>query len=346
MVVTNLPASKVYTYEQIQEDKAKFDEVFAYLKMYGAHSMAYSILQPKMNYFILEGYGIVAYSKLGKNGKMNYVLGDPLASREFTEYLLDEYLKMFPESQFVQVSERIAKLIYKIAGFYATPMGIETTVNSQRFDINGSVKKKFRNNIRNSKGEVQVYEENELDINEEAIEAVSQDWLNGIKKGKKEISFLARPLNLNYEKDVRTFYALTNENELMSFLIFNPVYKNNKIIGYCADMIRTSAKAIRGTGDFLLYMAIKKMRREGHVIIEMGLSPFADVDRGKLPITDNATKTIIKLIYSKLNFLYGFQGLAEHKKQFEGHETIAYFCHAKKLPLIDILKLFRICNVV
>ena len=64
-------------------------------------------------------------------------------------------------------------------------------------------------------------------------------------------------------------------------------------------------------------------------------------DGGRFEVSLNG-----KLIYSKLNFLYGFQGLAEHKKQFEGHETIAYFCHAKKLPLIDILKLFRICNVV
>ena len=57
---------KIFTYEQIQNDKDKYEEVFQYIKMYGVHAMAYSILQPKMNYFIIEGVGLVAYAKKGK----------------------------------------------------------------------------------------------------------------------------------------------------------------------------------------------------------------------------------------------------------------------------------------
>lgn len=336
---------KIYNYKEIRENPEKFEEVFSYIRKYGSHTMAYSVLQPKMNYFILEGVGFLAYAKLKKSSNRRYVLSDPVCEVSDVEPIFKVFLSKYPKTSFVQVSPETSKILNKL-GFYATPMGVETFLKLDEFSISKSKKKNLRNSIRNCKGKVMIYEHNELEnINQSDIKKISQEWLRTQKRGKKELRFLARPFIDIEERDTRRFFAF-KDNKMVGFIIFNPIYLSEKIIGYSQDILRVSSEAPRGTGDYLLYLAIKKLKREKYIPLNLGMSPFYGLEKDRLKKYDNQTLSLLRLIYDKGSFLYGFRGLAEHKIQFEGQERNTYFCHKNKLPLIDIISLFKICNAI
>lgn len=87
--------------------------------------MAYSTLQPGMEYFDLEGIGYVAYmTKWGTR----FVLGDPIASKENIREIVSRALRQHAKTAFYQVSESTAKLLNENFGFYANVFGTETVV--------------------------------------------------------------------------------------------------------------------------------------------------------------------------------------------------------------------------
>jgi len=45
--ISILNMSKTYTYEEIKQDKTKFDEVFDFIKKYGSHTMAIQFSSPR-----------------------------------------------------------------------------------------------------------------------------------------------------------------------------------------------------------------------------------------------------------------------------------------------------------
>lgn len=133
--------SKLASYELLQKDKALLKEVYSYLESYGSHSMAYSVLQPKMNYFIMEGIGLVAYGRLGRNGKARYVMSNPLVSKDSARQLLKEFVKKFPNCCFFQVSRDIAEILNDL-GYKPTVFGTEALIFINKININTQSSKK------------------------------------------------------------------------------------------------------------------------------------------------------------------------------------------------------------
>lgn len=336
---------KIFTFEEISRDSSKFKEVFEYIAQYGRHCMAYSILQPKINYFILDNVGIIAYVKYFKNSNRRYVLSDPLCMKADRSRLIESFFKVFPNSSFVQVSKEVAKLLYDHFGLYATPMGTETTIDLNKFDITGDRQKNLRNNIRNCKGKIKVCEDTEIALDSSILKIISKRWIIEKKKDTKELRFLARPLPSKKERGVRRFYAFQN-NKPVGFIVFNPICDSHYVIGYTADIIRTLKDVPRGTADYMLYLAIKKFKREGILYLSLGLSPLANVELDDLNLSDALTRKIFSLIYKKGSKLYHFNTLAEHKQQFEGLESNVYFSHSGRLPLLKIFQIFKICNIL
>ena len=337
--------AEIFSFNKLKKNGALFGELFNIIQKYGSHSMAYSVLQPKMNYFFMKDVGLVAYAKFKLSSKHRYVLADIFCSPENLPIIAHVFLNKFPNTIFVQSSERLAQVLHTKFGFYSTPMGIETRIDLNNFDISSENKKNLRNSIRSCKGKLQFFEDSEKEINADVMRTISQDWMKSKKKGAKQLAFLARPLPLSKEIGVRRFYAFQNDIPV-GFIIFNPIYFNELIVSYCADIIRTSSKAPRGTGDYLLYLALKKFKREGIQELSLGLSPLADLNLDKLNFHDIYTRRLLQTIYSWGEKLYHFKSLYMHKKQFGGKENYVYLCHKKRFPLFRILEIFRICNVL
>lgn len=148
---------KEYTYEEIIKDPVKYQEIFSFIKKYGSHTMAYSILQPRMYYFVLDCIGVIAYTQLKEKSKTRFVLGDPLVSRANTELLLKQFLAKFPNSCFLQVSEKIAKILYNNFYYYVSILGTETIINRPKQDKD-DYKNKQSNEINLSEMELKKLE--------------------------------------------------------------------------------------------------------------------------------------------------------------------------------------------
>jgi lysylphosphatidylglycerol synthetase-like protein (DUF2156 family) len=422
------PNFKIYTYEQIQEHKELFEEVFQYIKMYGYHTMAYSILQPKMNYFIIDGIGIVAYSKLGKHGKTRYVLGDPLVSTQYQEYLIDEFLKVFPKSCFLQISQSTAKILHFKHNFFANILGTETLIKlesiklkksvpveetvkyisiseelsileknkdilyqniddeSQRKDfwqvkkkvhklrgdladyvasykakheksfldifIEGENRKGLRRELANAKKEgISIREVFEGEVYDKTLDKISKEWIKNNTVAKKEMSFLTMPfLRLEIFKHNKRIFVAEDESGIVGFLELMPLYQNDSLVGYYADIIRTYQDIPSSTVNFLILTAMNKVFSEGLSLFSLGLSPFHKVEpviREDLGLrADNPLATLsFKTAYNYGDFLYNAKGQAFHKEKYKVDMEQVYYCTTSLIPLKEIIDGFKLCGI-
>ena len=76
------------------------EERFEYLKQFGSHCMAYSTLQPGMEYFDLPAVGYLAYMT---HGRTRFVLGEPICAEADSPRLMDEALRDHCDTCFVQI---------------------------------------------------------------------------------------------------------------------------------------------------------------------------------------------------------------------------------------------------
>ena len=101
--------------------------------------MAYSTLQPGLNYFESHG-GYLAYDRsLG----VNFVLADPLAPAENHRAIIAEFLKSHPRTCFCQVSKPTAAILSDL-GYYVNEIGADVELDLPNYDFSGPKKSKFR----------------------------------------------------------------------------------------------------------------------------------------------------------------------------------------------------------
>lgn len=105
----------------------KFDleERVHYLKQYGSHCMAYSTLQPGMQYFDMPGVGYLAFMICGGT---RFVLGDPICAERDKEKLIENALKEYSKTSFYQISKATAELLHQRFGYYMNVFGTETNI--------------------------------------------------------------------------------------------------------------------------------------------------------------------------------------------------------------------------
>ena len=137
-------------------------------------------------------------------------------------------------------------------------------------------------------------------ISYEELYNISKGWLSFRKEGKKEVFFLARPFNFD-NPDSRILIASNKDNNVIGFVIFTPIFENNRIIAYVPDMIRTISEAARGTGDYIIYKAIDKFKAEGLKFMPLGLSPLYKINIDSLNLS--SSKILINML--KLIYKYG-----------------------------------------
>ena len=86
-------------------------ERFELIRRYGSHSLAYSTLQPGLEYFDTEG-GFLAYRRKGIPGmRFVVVLGDPVAQPRSVGGLIDAFLERFPDACFLPVGAPTAAIL-------------------------------------------------------------------------------------------------------------------------------------------------------------------------------------------------------------------------------------------
>ena len=319
-------------------------DLIPYLEKYGSHCMAYTSLEPTLECFLVDDLGYVAFKRFKHwfwaMKERVIVLADPVCAPEDMLELLNKFLEKYPNSIFVQSSRFFAEVLDK-KGFQVNQFGIETDLPTANFDLAGKARAKLRQwrNKCQREGVEIVEKPIEECTNHDEIQALSQRWLE--KKGGSEYSFLVRPLRNHNEKDVRYFWAYTKDGgrqKLIGLAVFDPIYRNKKVIGYYHNIDRIDDVAPHGTSVSIVLHAMEVFKQEGVGKVSLGMSPLC-LQRGlSSELNFNMfTRKSLWYAFEKLNFIYPFKGNATHKKKFNGKQTPVYFSSTKGTSLWQVL---------
>lgn len=304
--------------------------------------MAYTTLEPTMEYFIEPDIGYISYISykhwLWARSERKIILSDPVCDSQQYKKIITKFLEKYPNVIFVQSSRAMAEVLSNM-GFEVNCFGVETDINLVNFDLKGKQRAKLRQWRNKCEREgVKVNEQEIADYpSKESIEKLSRDWLK--KKGGKEYNFLVRPLRFENEQDVRYFWAHQNK-KLIGLAAFDPIYNNNKVVGYYHNIDRFDDAAPHGTSASIVLHAMEQFKKDGVETLSLGMSPLY-LQRGLSKELNYNVRTRKSFWYAfdKLNWIYPFKGNASHKNKFNGEKYPVYFSTTRgnSLPQVFVM---------
>lgn len=315
------------------------EERISYLKQHGSHCMAYSTLQPGMEYFDLEGIGYLAYMKYFGT---RYVLGNPICQEEKQKEIVKEAFKEHKNTCFVQVYEPFARMLHENFGFYGTQMGVETWIDIQKFNLNGKNKSQIRH-WRNTalKSGVQI-KEIDYDQAKKELKIIENLWRNN-QINPKRFRFLLKDLYEFNSKEQRYFIGEI-DGKTKAIGEFDPLYKDNKIQGYYFDINRRDPDSPNGTADLIILEGLKKFKNENKTDLTLGMAPLTSPIQ--INYQNKIAHNLFKIIRKYGNSIYPFNGVEQHKKKYDGKSIPVFYCSKNKIPIIEIIKFFKMTKLI
>jgi lysylphosphatidylglycerol synthetase-like protein (DUF2156 family) len=164
----------------------------------------------------------------------------------------------------------------------------------------------------------------------------------------REVGFLNRRLQIRSEPDVRTFFAVDAADAPVGFIVFDPVFRDGRTVGYLASSKRRDAERAAYLDLGIMRHAIDVFREEGREAVWLGLSPAAGLHRG--PFRDSAMlHKVMAAGYASPRVnrrIFNFAGIAAYKKRFRGRETPAYVASPPGSQFMRLIALLRIVRLI
>jgi phosphatidylglycerol lysyltransferase len=324
-----------------------FDGQIAYFKKFGEFPLSYTIAFEEDFKRLKYKDGFLSYWQ-GKT--LNLIIGDPLTPKESYGTILDRFLEFSRDNRkkvlSVQIHEDFAKEFEK-RKFYINEIGVETDIFSANFNLKGKDRTKLRRWINTAKNKnVTVKKSSFSDIPTEDLLSVSNEWIKG-KQNREELNILVRKAKYSDKPLTKAYFAYIDD-ELKAFVVYDPMYKDNKISGYYADIIRYKKDAPNGTIDLINFNAINDFKDKGIKIFSLGFSPLADIKN--LTSSNPITYMLFKLIYKFGEPLYAFKGLDFHKRAYfsngQGIRKKVYYTSESLFDIPNLIEGFQEINIL
>ena len=317
------------------------------LRQYGSFPQAYSAtFQLGLEHFGDER-GFIAYKRVWDT---TLVLSDPIAPRENQHDLIELFLKDHHDAAFWQVSRPMADILGQ-RGFYINELGPENRIDLVNYDFSGRDKHDIRNAFNRARRRGYRIRESSFDeIGVNEAKAVSDKWRRLQTVSNRELTFLARPLVIGQEPDVRALFVSESDGKLVAFSVFDPVYDKGHVVGYTCQHSRHRPDADLRVQHAIKGVAIEEFQKEGKKWLFLGLSPCADIhDHDFAPYRNRVVNGCFRFSYRSWLFnrlIFPFNSIAAHKRQFRGSAEQTYYCFNTLPSFPRILKVFRACNVL
>ena len=128
------------------------------------------------------------------------------------------------------------------------------------------------------------------------IEAVSLAWRATRRVKRKEVRFLNRPFVSADEPGTRRFYFLDAQQRMLAFVVFEPLYRDGRLIGYVACSKRRHPDAPVYAEQAILKHAIEVFQREGCQELRLGLSPLAWIANSLAAIATTSSRSTVSAL--------------------------------------------------
>lgn len=315
-----------------------------YLRRFGSCSSAYLHLQEGLRHFETD-LGVVSYFSKKTYSRLNLIVAPPLCAPENLESLLTEFLDNVPGRHiFCGVRASAAELL-RSRGYQATVFGTDFNIPIQEFRVSGRGMKHLKRIKNLGSHGLQVVERSWSEVDRAAVRAISADWLRARNGSQKELRALTRPVEFADEWEVRKFYVYDENGTMLGFAFFDPIFRENVVVGYTANILRTRPDARpHGILDYAVYCALEKFRQEGLEILSLGISPLHGVRR--MPGDNRALTWLLNKTYVYGDSVYPFKGLASHKLRWRAEEELVYACTADVNPLRAVLFTLQATNAI
>lgn len=321
------------------------DQRHALLRRHGNFVLAYSVAhQPGLRYFGNE-HGVIAYRMVGRTA---YALADPLAPPAFWPELLAAFVAARQDVTFWQVSRPMAELLSS-NGFFVNALGIESLIDLQTYDFAGPSRRSFRTATnRFTRMGCRVEEVPVAGLDPKRVEAISLGWRRTRTTKRRELSFLVRPIQLRDEADVRKFFILDQNDQPVAFAFFDPLYEDDRLVGYLSATRRWLPDTDPLAAYFLVRRAVETFQAEGVPKLYLGLMPFHKIEDQEFQ-KDWLTRRAFRFIYTNpiaQKLVYPTQSLARHKESYGGEARETWCAMNTQPSLPRLLKLIRACGVL
>ncbi len=290
------------------------DRIQTMLHKGGQNPMSYLALEDDKQYFFgTYVEGVCAYTTVGN---VMVVCGDPICEDYLAAAFINEIMLFVKKQQmdivFLNVTDANLEH-YKNHQFGIMKYGEDACFQLSEYELKGGAVAKVRAAINRANREgVQVLEYEPLKEKNELIESemngITDEWMK--QKNMPEMKFMLGGLGLEDPRERRYFYAVDSSGVMQAFVVFLP-YEGGR--GYLADVTRRKSNATQGSLEKIIYMAFMKMKEEGVIWGNMGLSPLYNVsDKEKASLGER----ISNYIYENLNEAYDFKSLHHSKEKY------------------------------
>jgi hypothetical protein len=324
--------------------KEKWELLSPFLKRFGSEPLAYATLQHGMEYFVAET-GYVAYTTVQHPvfapKPRRFTLSEPVCAPEDLPNLIRSFLADNPRASFGQISENCAEVL-RAMGYKVNCIGYEPVLPIQTYNTRGNWKdldliKRARNEAKRE-GTL-IREEAGALLNKHDLAAVSARWIKMKKINDREIWLYARRPVFDHEEDVRKFIAYDREGKIAGFAFYDPMYRDGHVYGYAANIVRCDEQRFGRLATAIHMEAIEKFRAEGAEVLNLMLSPLANLEKGKYN-DDFGARLFFRITSRYGNGIYNFKGLAFHKSKYRGLERPLYYASNSFMPASDIYLAF------
>ncbi len=328
-----------------------FEYAHECVSRWGSFSLAYSLLQPGLEYFVVDGLGVIAYRKaLG----IPVVLADPLCATADAEMLVQEFTETYPNAHWAQVSEDTATILHA-NGYFITPFGTDMELDIAAFSLAGKSKADLRH-YRNSaqRHGLEVWEAADSPQLRSELHAISAPWLTTKPVSRREMTFLARPLAAGVEEDVRIFVVAQGRRKI-GFILLDPMCAppmcapgERRIDGYSVAFQRALPASPDGTLPYAVLYALERLREEGYRRLNLGLMPLNALDG--LATAHGCLRTPS---YWALQFfgkyggaVFNSRSLSFHKTRYRGKEIPVFAASRTPIGIYGHVATLRACGIV
>ncbi len=319
------------------------NQISSFLAQFGTQSLSYHTLQSELSYYrTLHGY--IAYREF--NGE-TIVLGDPIANSSDYAQIVEQFLQFRPACSFIQVSKKMAQILARQT-FSINHFGDESQI-ALPYLIQGKQKKEIRNLVNSAKREnIKV---REILNRDELHSLINSDKKYAFNKffphsRVKEYSFLSRTLSHTDEKDVRIFGGF-HENALVCYSLFDPIYEDEKIIGYSEAITRQATNTPKGSRSYTLIEAMGHFESEQIKFVNIGLLPFypeQKADNSLAGYSNGVVKALFMMLYKTSPMVSNFAGLSFHKSRYRGELIPKYFATNSSNPYKTLLCIYKLTS--
>ena len=314
---------------------SSIDHLTAVYRQYGTSPLAcHAFLRDARNHCYQNSY--ISYQSIANH---SFVLGDPVGPMNERRSVIKRFIDLSKHTTFVQISESTSKILREF-GFLVTPFGVESKINLP-FSIEGKEKSDLR--LLYNRGIDSGLQFRELSTDDVYNENL-QEWQMSEKWQTRKIGSCFSFLGWGEVKvscpDIRLFGGFINGN-LIGFSLFGAIYEDGILKGYTELLSRRTLNATKGTRVFILVEALKQFQHENIEFANLGLSPFKDTNKYQTG-SSIVTSSIFRFLFNYGTIFFNFHGLSFHKSRFRGEESAVHFASKSKLPLLELLRIFRL----